>query len=190
MPSRRSSLTPAAAVPAAGPAVERGFTLIELLVVLVLVGIVAALVSLSIGDGGERQLRAEADRLANTLRLARDELLITGESDRALGLRRDGYSFLELVTLDDHTREWRPLNDAQLGPRQLSQGSVEFQLDLDGKRTALPQTLGWEPHILLSNTGEMTPALITLRVADRSLFRRVAVGFEGRVEVLDDSAQD
>ncbi len=171
-------------------AVERGFTLIELLVVLVLVGIVAALVSLSIGDGAERQLRAEAERLANTLRLARDELLITGESDRALGLRRDSYSFLELASLDDQTREWRPLNDAQLGPRQLPQDLLEIQLDLDGKRTSLPQTLGWEPHILLSNTGEMTPALITLRVVDRQLFRRIEVGFEGRVEVLDDSFQN
>lgn len=172
------------------PAVERGFTLIELLVVLVLVGIVAALVSLSIGDGAERQLRAEAERLANTLRLARDELLITGESDRALGLRRNGYSFLELVTLDDHTREWRPLNDAQLGPRQLPEGLLDIQLELDTKRTALPQTLGWEPHILLSNTGEMTPARISLRVVDRSLLRHIEVSFEGRVEVLDDKIQN
>lgn len=169
---------------------ERGFTLIELLVVLVLVGIVASLVTLSMGDGGERQLRAEADRLANTLRLARDELLITGASDRALGLRRDGYSFLERVTLDDQTREWHPLNDPQLGPREFAHDLIEIQLTLDGKRTALPQTQGWEPHILLGNTGEMTPALITLRVAGRDLLRQVEIGFEGRVEVLDDSPQN
>ncbi|HIZ51789.1 MAG TPA: prepilin-type N-terminal cleavage/methylation domain-containing protein, partial [Candidatus Pseudomonas excrementavium] len=75
---------------------ERGFTLMELLVVLVLIGVVAGLASLSIGDGAERKLRSETERLAATLSLARDELLITDQSDRALGLRLDVYSFLEL----------------------------------------------------------------------------------------------
>lgn len=164
---------------------QRGFTLMELLVVMVLIGVVAGLASLSIGDGAERQLRSEAERLAATLRLARDELLITGESDRALGLRRDGYSFLQLMILDDSTREWRPLEDAQLGPRRFEQGLLEAQLELDGERTPLPQTQGWEPHIRLGNTGEMTPALITLRVAGRDLERYIVIGLEGRVEVMD-----
>ena len=168
---------------------QRGFTLMELLVVMVLIGVVAGLASLSIGDGAERALRSEAERLAATLKLARDELLITGESDRALGLRRDGYSFLELVVLDDSTREWRPLQEPQLGPRQLEQGVLELQLDLDGKRTPLPQTRGWEPHILLGNTGEMTPAVITMRVQGKELVRHITVSLEGHVEVQDALAQ-
>lgn len=169
---------------------QRGFTLMELLVVMVLIGVVAGLASLSIGDGAERKLRSEAERLATTLRLARDELLITGESERALGLRRDGYSFLELVILDDNTREWRPLEDPQLGPRQFPQGVVEAQLDLDGERTPLPQTRGWEPHIRLGNTGEMTPALITLQVPGSDLVRHVIVELEGHVEVADAIPQE
>lgn len=164
---------------------QHGFTLMELLVVLVLIGIVAGLATLSLGDGAERKLRAEAERLAATLRLARDELLITGESDRALGLRRDGYSFLELMVLDDSTREWRPLVDPQLGPRQFEQGLIEVRLELDGEYTALPQTGGWEPHVRLGNTGEMTPALITLQVPGKDLVRHIEVGLEGRIEVLD-----
>ena len=164
---------------------QRGFTLLELLVVMVLIGIVVSLAALAIGDGGERKMRSEAERLAATLQLARDELLITGESDRALGLRRDGYSFLQLMVLDDNTREWRPLEDAQLGPRQFDQRLLDVQLELDGKRTALPQTRGWEPHILLGNTGEMTPARITLRVTGKNLERHIVIGLEGRVEVLD-----
>lgn len=168
-----------------GRSTQHGFTLMELLVVMVLIGVVAGLASLSIGDGAERQLRSEAERLATTLRLARDELLITGESDRALGLRRDGYSFLELVVLDDNTREWHPLVDSQLGPRQLERGVVELQLELDGERTPLPQTRGWEPHIRLGNTGEMTPALITLQVPGKDLVRHITVGLEGHVEVQD-----
>src|SRR5690554_8054235 len=110
-----------------------------------------------------------------TLRLARDELLITGGSDRALGLRRDGYSFLECMVLDDNTREWHALEDPQLGPRRFPQDLIEVQLELDGEYTALPQTRGWEPHIRLGNPGAMPPAVTTLRVAGREL-RRVRGG--------------
>ena len=169
----------------AGHRGQRGFTLMELLVVMVLIGVVAGLASLSIGDGAARQLRSEAERLAATLRLARDELLITGESDRALGLRRDGYSFLELVVLDDNTREWHALVDPQLGHRVFERGLLEAQLEVDGERTSLPQTGGWEPHIRLGNTGEMTPALITLQVPGKDLERHIVINLEGHVEVTD-----
>jgi len=165
---------------------QLGFTLLELLVVLILVGIMASLATLSIGDGAERKMRAETDRLAGALRLARDELLITGEAERALGLRRDGYSFLELVILDDATREWRPVVDPLLGPRLLDADLLELDLEIEGDRRALRQTGdGWEPLIRLSNTGEMTPAVITLRVPRRGLERHLEIGLEGRVEVRD-----
>lgn len=162
-----------------------GFTLMELLVVLVLVGIVASLATLSIGDGAERQLRTETQRLVGVLRLARDELLITGDAERALGLRRDGYSFLQLVILDDSTREWQPMVDQQLGPWQLEQGVVELEYEQDGQRQALPQTAGWEPNLRMGNTGEMTPSLITLRVPGKPLERHIQISLEGSIEVLD-----
>ncbi|GGC86638.1 GspH/FimT family pseudopilin [Halopseudomonas salina] len=164
---------------------ERGFTLIELLVVLVLVGIVASLATLSMGDGAERQLKTETQRLAGVLTLARDELLITGAAERALGLRPDSYSFLELVILDDSTREWRPLVDQQLGVRQLEQGVIELAYEQEGERQPLPQTGGWEPHVRLGNTGEMTPGIITLKVPGKPLERHIRIGMEGSVEVLD-----
>ena len=81
------------------PAASAGFTLIEVLVVLVLIGVIAGLATLSLGNGAERELRKESDRLAAVLRLARDELLISGGNERALGLRRDSYSVLDLVLL-------------------------------------------------------------------------------------------
>ena len=65
------------------PASTAGFTLIEVLVVLVLIGVIAGLATLSLGNGAERELRKESDRLAAVLRLARDELLISGGNERA-----------------------------------------------------------------------------------------------------------
>lgn len=170
---------------ASPPQRQSGFTLMELLVVLVLVGVVASLATLSIGDGAERQLRTETQRLAGVLQLARDELLITGAAERALGLRRDSYSFLELVVLDDATREWRPLVDKQLGPWLLEPGIVELEYEQEGERQPLPQTSGWEPHIRMGNTGEMTPSLITLKVPGSRMERHIQIGLEGTIEVLD-----
>lgn len=164
---------------------HRGFTLIELLVVLVLVGIVASLATLAVGDGAERQVRSEAERLASVLRLARDEIMITGEAERALGLRRDGYSFLELILLDDATREWRAVGDSQLGPHLFQDGVVELEFELEGERKAARQTSSWEPHVRLSNAGEMTPALITLRKPGSDITRQIQIGVDGRIEVLD-----
>lgn len=166
-------------------ATASGFTLIELLVVLVLVGIVASLAMLSIGDGAERQLRTETQRLAGVLQLAHDELLITGDAERALGLRRDGYSFLQLVILDDSTREWQPMVDQQLGPWLLEPGVIELEYEQDGQRQPLPQTAGWEPNVRMGNTGEMTPSLITLRVPGKPLQRHIQITLEGTIEVLD-----
>lgn len=162
-----------------------GFTLIELLVVLLLVGVIASLATLSVGDGAERQLRTETQRLAGALDLARDELLITGAAERALGLRPDSYSFLELVILDDATREWRPLVDQQLGIRQLEPEVIKLSWEEDGDLRPLSQTGGWEPHIRLGNTGEMTPGIITLKVPGKPLEKHIRIGMEGSVEVLN-----
>lgn len=165
---------------------QAGFTLIELLVVMVLIGVIAGLATLAIGDGADRELRQEAQRLAGVLELAHDELLITGGADRALGLRRDGYSMLDLVLLDDATREWQALLDPQLGPHYFNEGVVELEYEADEERQSLPQTDGWKPHVRLSNTGEMTPGLIILRVPGKELVQYLRINLEGSIEVSNE----
>ncbi|MEH6564819.1 MAG: prepilin-type N-terminal cleavage/methylation domain-containing protein [Halopseudomonas sp.] len=165
---------------------QAGFTLIELLVVMVLIGVIAGLATLAIGDGADRELRQEAQRLAGVLQLAHDELLITGGADRALGLRRDGYSMLDLVLLDDATREWQALLDPQLGPHYFNEGVVELEYEAEGARQGLPQNESWKPHVRLSNTGEMTPGLIILRVPGKELVQYLSVSLEGTVEVSNE----
>lgn len=165
---------------------QAGFTLIELLVVMVLIGVIAGLATLAIGDGADRELRQEAQRLAGVLELAHDELLITGGADRALGLRRDGYSMLDLVLLDNATREWQALLDPQLGPHYFNEGVVELEYEADGERQGLPQTDGWKPHVRLSNTGEMTPGLIILRVPGKELVQYLRINLEGSIEVSNE----
>ena len=55
-----------------------GYTLLELLVVIVIFGIVAGLVSLSVAPNEHRRMTQEVDRLAALFRLAHDETRISG----------------------------------------------------------------------------------------------------------------
>lgn len=79
-------------------ATARGFTLLELLVVIVILGIVAGMVTLSVAPSEDRRLTEEIDRLAALFRLANDEARVTG---RAIRWRADldGYQFLESETV-------------------------------------------------------------------------------------------
>ncbi|MEL0168110.1 MAG: prepilin-type N-terminal cleavage/methylation domain-containing protein [Pseudomonadaceae bacterium] len=165
---------------------QTGFTLFEVLIVLVLIGVMAGLATLSLGDGAERELRRETDRLATVLKLARDELLISGGSERALGIRRDSYSLLDLVLLDDATREWQPVNDAQLGPHGVTEGLIELDFEAANRPRSLSSSAVWTPQLRLSNTGEMTPGLIILRAPEHNLQRFILIELTGNIEVLSE----
>ncbi len=74
--------------------VPRGFTLLELMVVLVIIGICTAGIGLGLGSllDPARQLRQEAERLAQRLQVARDEARIDGRTLRWQA-DADGYRF-------------------------------------------------------------------------------------------------
>jgi len=70
-----------------------GFTLLELLVVLVILGIVAGVVSLSVAPGEHRRMTHEVDRLAALFRLAHDETRVSGRQIAWIA-DVDGYRFI------------------------------------------------------------------------------------------------
>jgi general secretion pathway protein H len=84
---------------------QRGFTLIELLVVVVIAGIALAMVAIQGFPGARRDLRFEAERMAQLLALAREEAQVRGQPLR-LQADESGYRFLVL-----RERQWRPLTD-------------------------------------------------------------------------------
>lgn len=87
------------------PGRESGFTLIELLVTLVLIAIVVGMVTLSGSPSPDRALRADADRLAQLLSLAREEAQVRGAPIR---FESDDSGFRFMVFRD---RQWRPITD-------------------------------------------------------------------------------
>ena len=74
----------------------RGFSLIEILVVVVIVGIVAFVVVLSIGGDADRHLRHEAERFQALVGEACAEAQLRGREIGAV-VAADGYSFRVLV---------------------------------------------------------------------------------------------
>lgn len=70
-----------------------GMTLIEVLVVLAIVGVSAGVVVLAAGSGGRQvSVESEANRLADRLRLAADEVLVT-RRPLSLTWEAGGYQF-------------------------------------------------------------------------------------------------
>ena len=133
--------------------IPHGFTLIELMVVLVIIGICTAGIGLGLGsllDPG-RQLRQEAERLAQRLQVARDEARIDGRSIRwqadASGYRfsrREGNQWVT-VQRDDLLRPQRwqatgiavqPANAIELSPEWIGT-AWELGLSLEGRTLRL-----------------------------------------------------
>jgi len=106
-----------------------GFTLLEVLLVMVLIGLAASTVVLTLtGNGPQRQLQQQAQRLAAKLQLALDEAVLRR---RELGLEvlSQGYRFL---LLDAEAGQWQVIEiDRQLGPVELDK-AYRLELELSG----------------------------------------------------------
>ena len=154
----------------ARPGYRSGFTLIEVLVVVTIIGIISAVVVLSLGNlGDDRELQTEARRITSLIELASDEATLQGR-DFGLELLQTGYRFVEFDAL---TGQWSEVfGDELMRLRQLAQ-NTEFDLFLEDRRVLLDIDAGdsaqdddagdnylsqdYLPHILILSSGDITP---------------------------------
>ena len=120
---------------------QSGFTLMEVLVVVVIVGIIVATATLSVGVlGGDRELANEAKRFAAVLIQAREEAEIKG-MDVGVLMAQPTYQYLRF---DNRREYWKPIEDDSLfRTRELPVG-VRARLWLDGREVVLKPKL--EPY--------------------------------------------
>lgn len=110
-------------------AASRGFTLVEMLVVLVMLGVLASLVAVSISGDTRRDAIDETERLKLVLELAVQEAHTSG---RAIAFvpESGGYRFVQA----DLERRWRPITDDEyLRPRRLVSGMRVDRILVDGQ---------------------------------------------------------
>ena len=140
---------------------SQGFTLLEILVVLVIIGIMASFAVLQFGGRGSKPAKAEVDRLATLVRLAREEAILNSR-DYGLGFSATGYAF---YALDEKEDTWTPVeNDRVLRPRFLPE-SLRIQLTVEDQWVELkPDLPKKKPQVFIYSSGEMTPFSVGVRV--------------------------
>lgn len=159
---------------------EGGFTLIELLVVIVILGSLVGLAVLSIGStSSSRDIRDEAQRLANLIGLLADEAVLDSR-EYGLLVNRESYRVLRY---DEAKQRWLDAGDTQA---HQPPDFIRMELELDGSpleliapttreddRAGLSQEGDRErrraprlqPQLLILSSGEMSP--FTLTFADQ-----------------------
>jgi len=156
----------AARCAAAAPLRARGFTLIELLVVVVIIGVVAATVVLSVNTAGrDGQLEQERDRIVALMGYVRERAELQTR-EYGLHCRPDGYEF---VVFDPVAGLWkRDELDSSLRHRALPVG-LRFALDVEGRKVVLdkPRDTG----TLASRTEDLAPQIMLYSNGDISSFR-------------------
>jgi general secretion pathway protein H len=173
---------------AAHPGSAAGFTLLELLVVVFIIGIMAAMFTLSVGVAGgtDRELRRESERLETLLALALEDASFRSHE---LGLRLypRRYEFSIYERGDPFTPadgKWVPVENDVFAPRELPP-AFAFELDIEGRtvnleRSAKDVEKRYEPQLFIFSSGDFSDAFtIRLRSVEEDRGYSLAVTIDG-----------
>jgi general secretion pathway protein H len=173
-----------------------GFTLVELMVVVLIIGLLAAAMVLSVSvTGRDSALEKEGERAFALLNYAREKAeLQTREFGLYFGDR--DYQFL---TFDPRRQVWREVEeDDSMRLREMPDG-VTLRLQVEGREVVLraPDTrqkteeqLKEEekkriPHIILFSNGDLTPFRLVLERQEASRTVTITSNDEGRIETTE-----
>ncbi len=168
---------------------QSGFTLIELIVVVVIIGVMASFVVLSIGLGHSDEVKQEARRLHALIELAAQESELSG---RELGIRfeEQKYHFYSL-DYEGEKPVWRPLTDDDhlSGARELPE-QIELELYVEGSITDISKPLEKGVHVFLLSSGEMTPFELLIKQHESGLVYYLTGSITGKLALQLEGVDD
>lgn len=175
---------------------SRGFTLLELLVVVFIIGIMAAMFTLSAGlaGGTDRELRRESERLQTLLALALEDASFQAHE---LGLRLyprryefSVYDRGDLLNPEDD--KWVPIGADVLAPRELP-APFALELEIDGRsvnleRSAKDVEKKYQPQLFIFSSGDVSDSFqIHVRSTDEDRGYTLTVDIDGTTKLTKDS---
>ena len=146
---------------------QGGFTLIEILVVIVILGVLAAALTLAVGvGGGERQLERQAEQVQALVGYACEQAELTGR-EIGVSMNTSGYRFSRLERDD-----WKAFREGDLRPRTWLANSAAA-LSRDGHGVEIAEQFPEKPQLLCFSSGELTAFELELRLPENATRYRV-----------------
>jgi general secretion pathway protein H len=174
---------------------SRGFTLIELLVVVLIIGITAVTIVLSVSiTGRDNVLEKESDRLYALVNYAREKAEL---QTREIGLYCHDNDY-EFLTYDGRKALWRSIEeDEVLRARELPPG-LTLRLIVEGRPVVLKrrqqETKAVDekeqekrdreriPHVMIFSNGDLTPFRLVVEREEAGRSIAMASNDQGKIE--------
>ena len=167
---------------------SRGFSLIEILVVVVIVGLMAAIMTVAIGAlGGDSEIDDELARVADVVAVSLETAELEGR-DYGLRLEPAGYE----VMVFDGRRGWVSAGGDRWLERHEFPAGISVALEAEGRRVLLktPDTPETRlPQVITFGSGDVTPYRITLSRQGSGASVSLVGSVDGTIEVERDGAR-